>query len=323
MAVVGGIYFYVAGLTKGRPPLISPPAEQGGEYNERSPSGSGEGMKGEAVLDIPSPALGQAVANAVHQAVTDPYFVPLERLTDYLTEDSSHDMIPIDMISKWTLDDRFPTCFTWDCEDGKLQVDKGASAWVLEEVVSRAREGLYMDNPRGLLYINTFIVEGEKYWLGFLKVPLQSEDPSQMAGVFFSMDRYLAEYAPRIIDKLVTRRRFPLVQFQCDVKPIHKEPDGDICIRILDVKGGVYLQRGRTFDADKMIYAESDWYPKPIVCMMEGWDLQVFSANAASSEEKAQSGRWLLVVFIVTAVLMTLFYWVGVGWRSKQLDRGQ
>lgn len=275
----------------------------------------------EITIETPSPALGKAVATAVHQAVTDPYFAPLEKLADYLSEDPERDMITIDQLTKWATDDEMPTCFVWDADGSNFKMDHGASPWVIEEVVDRLRNSIYRDNPRGLLFINMLRIEGERYWLGFMKVPRISDEPTQMAGVFFSLDRYLSVHVPRLIDNLVSRRRFPLVPFQLDAKPIHNEPDGDISIRILDATGGIYLQRGRTFDSDKMIYSESKWYPKPIVCLQEGWDLQVFSANVVSRKEKSRDSKRELGLFIAMVVLVSILYWWGGGVKRMK-DEG-
>ncbi|MDP8240537.1 MAG: hypothetical protein P9X24_15705 [Candidatus Hatepunaea meridiana] len=263
-------------------------------------------------LEMPSPALGKVVATAIHQAVTDPYFAPLEKLAQFLSADPQHDMVTIDQMSSWAPDDEFPICFVWDTDGNKIEVNNAASAWAMDEVVSRVRQAMFRDNPRGLLFINTFIVENEKYWLGFVKVPKQSSDPNQMVGVFFSMDRYLSEDAPRLIDNVVSRRRFPLVQFQLNDKPIHNEKDGDICFRILDNKGEEYFQSGRTFDPEKMIYSESTYYPNPIVCLQQGWDLQVFSSNAVQGSESDADDKGRNVIFIIAIVLISIVYWGGI-----------
>jgi len=269
------------------------------------------GLEPKPDLDTPSPALGRAVATAVHQAVTDPYFAPIEKLARYLAENPDRDEISVDQLTKWAPSGRLPTCFIWSTRSGELQIDQPASPWVLETVVERLRQGLIQPNPRGLLYINTFQVEGEEFWLGFIRVPVRSDESRQMAGVFFSIDRYLSEYVPLLIDELTGRSRFPIVPFQRDDPPIHGERDGDICIRILDAQGGIYLQRGRTFDPARMIYAESRWYPNPIVCLQEGWDLQVFSANAVPPQDGSARRRMANIALVAALVLVTVFYWWG------------
>ncbi|HHE47192.1 MAG TPA: hypothetical protein ENL08_05790 [Bacteroidetes bacterium] len=271
-----------------------------------------EEEKPKADLDTPSPALGRTVATAIHQAVTDPYFAPLEKLAQYLSDNPQCDMVTIDQMTKWALDDAFPTCFVWDADGSRIEVDNAASPWAIEQAVKIVRQCLYRKNPRGLLFVETFRAENEKYWLGFLKVPVSAPEPTQIAGVFFSMDRYIEEDVPRFIDGLVSRRRFPLVSFQLNDPPMHNEPDGDISFRILDEKGGIYFQHGREFDEGKMIYAESIWYPKPIVCMQEGWDLQVFSSNAVASGEPEGNRTSAVVILIAALILASLFYWWGI-----------
>ncbi len=276
-------------------------------------SGSSEDTEMRMDLDTPSPALGEAVANSIHQALTDPYTLPLEKLAQYLTKDIQHDMITIVQMSKWTQDDYFPICFIWDTDGSRIQVDKGASPWVLERILTIVREGLLVENPDGLPFINSFEVQGEKYWLGFLKVPLLTDEPNQIAGVFFSIDSYLAEHVPRLIDNLVRRRYFPLVDFQRDDQYDFDMPDGDISFRILDEKGELFLQRGRTFDEDKLIYASSQWYDERIVCLKRGWDLQVFSVNAGLMKtDNAKRGVGILM-YISSLVLGSFFYWIGIG----------
>ncbi len=272
-------------------------------------------------LDTPSPALGRAVATAVHQAVTDPYFAPLEKLAEYLSEDLDRDMITIDQMTKWALDDQFPICFVWETDGSRIEVDNPASPWALEQVVEIIRQCVYKDNPSGLLFVNTFKVKDEKYWLGFLKVPMNAEEPTQMVGIFFSMDHYIIEDVPRLIDKLVSRRRFPLVAFQLNDPPMQKEPDGDISFRILDESGVVYFQRGRTFEQDKMIYAESTWYPKPIVCMQENWDLQVFSSNAVAPEKEGRKNRKPWLAYIIALMVVTFLYWWGPSSYGRIIKR--
>jgi len=262
-------------------------------------------------LDTPSPALGKAIATAIHQTVTDPYFMPLEKLADYLNQNPEADMISIEQMTRWSIDDELPTCFVWDTDGSNFKLSHGASAWALEIVIEKLNEHILRENPRGLLYINTFRTNGENYWLGFLKVPKRSDDPTQMAGVFFSMDRYIDTYVPRLIDEMVNRPRFPIVSFQLNDPPMHGENDGDISFRILDEHGNTYLQRGRTFSEDKMIYSESKWFPKPIIAMQEGWDLQVFSTNAVPPRDDARNNKMRDGMFITLLVIISLLYWWG------------
>jgi len=268
-------------------------------------------------LDAPSPALGKTVATAVHQSVTDPYFSPLEKLADFLRDNPDCDMVTIEQMTKWAPDNEFPTCFFWDTDGSRMEVDNAASPWAMEMVVEQIRVGMEKENPQGLLYISTFQAEGEKYWLGYLKVPRQSTDPTQVVGVFFSMDRYMKEDVPRLIDELVLRRRFPLVDFQLNDPPLHSELDGSISLRILNEKREVYFQRGRNFDEKQMIYSESRWYPTPIVCMQKGWDLQVFSANVIPQDETENNRGERWIAFIIAVLLIKILYWWGVSLRKK------
>ncbi len=272
-------------------------------------------------LETPTPRLGQVVATAIHQAVTDPYMAPLEGLARYLSENPDRSDISIQMMTKWAPDDQMPICFTWNADGGGLQLDHPASPWALEEVVSRLRQGMMMENPHGDLYVDTFEAQRERYWLGFLRVPARPSRPRQMIGVVFSIDRYLSEDVPRFIDRLIDRNRFPLFRFQKTSEPLAGETEGDISIRILRGDGEVYFQRGRNFDPRKLIYSESQWYPHPIVCMQRGWDLQVFSTRAAAPDrsDRMRSAGYRLTALMVA--LVTLFYWWGSWVRRGSLRR--
>jgi len=240
-------------------------------------------------LDTPSPALGKAVATSLHAAMTDPYFAPLEKLADWMQSHSENDRVTVDMLSKWAPDDEIPTCFVWETDGSRLQLDHPADPAALDLLLQRLKEGMGKPNPTQLLYISSFRAEGEKYWLGFVAIPAGSSNPTQMAGVFFSMGEYLRKSVPRLMFESTTRPRFPLVNYQMNSAPIHGEREGDISVRILDKNGEVFCQQGRTFNPEQMIYAESQFYPKPIVAMQEGWDLQVFSSKAGAVEQSRQS----------------------------------
>ena len=179
-------------------------------------------------IDSPSPALGRAVATGIHQVVTDPYLVPIENLSEYLAANPDRQEISVDLLTKWASDLQFPTCFVWDAVRGGMQIDHPSSPWAMEAIVEQLDEGLITDNPRGQLFISVFKVEGEKYWLGYLPVPGGFSRVRQMAGVFFSIDKYLERDVPRLIDEMVSRSRFPLVPFQRDMEPIYGENDGHI-----------------------------------------------------------------------------------------------
>lgn len=264
----------------------------------------------EPSLDTPSPALGKVIATAFHQALSDPYFAPLEKLTAYLDRHPGMSAISVDMLSKWAPDDEIPTCFVWNTDGSKLQLDHGADPEVIDGVLKHLRDGLAKVNTNQLLYLKFLRVNGEKYWLGFIRIPLGSANPTQMAGAFFSMDHYIESDVPRLINEMINRPRFPLTTFQADSKLLG-EPDGShLSMRILKENGDVYFQRGRTFDQTSLIYAESQYFPKPIVAMMEGWDLQIFSANVSAKPASDSSLlHWILYGF--AALIMSIIWWVG------------
>jgi hypothetical protein len=274
----------------------------------------------ETDLDTPSPALGRAVATAFHQALTDPYFAPLERMTAYLDGHPRSTRVSVDMLAKWAPDDDLPTCFVWESDGSKLQLDHQTDQDVIDQVVSRLKEGLGVQNPKQLLYISSFRMAGEKYWLGFIRIPLGAAMPEQMAGVFFSMDRYIRSDVPRLLQEAINRARFPLVEFESNDPPLTGKSTGNIAIRILDKQGEVYFQHGRTFDPAKMIYSESRYFPKPIVAMQEGWDLQVFSANAGFEVESSRKPS-RLIGFAVIGLVIVLIYWFADYQRARPISR--
>ncbi len=173
-----------------------------------------------------------------------------------------------------------------------------------------------MDNPEGLIYIRKLRIEGDYYWLGFVKVPLLSVEPDQVAGVYFDIDEYLEKHVPRLIDQVITRDRFPLFRLQKTGRLMPGEIEGDIAIRIIDDKGEVYFQRGNVFDPESMIYSESQWYKDPIVCLKRGWDMQIFSSNQANQPSPDKIREWGYWFIVLSLALVTLFYWWGV--RSKK-----
>lgn len=271
----------------------------------------------EPTLDTPSPALGRMTATAIHQALTDPYFIPLERTADFLGQHSDVDEITVEQLQRYMSDDELPTCFVWSTARGNLSIGHPTSPWVLERVVELVKASLQKEAGRGVMFVDTFSVESERYWLGYLRSPLRAQDPRQVVGVFFSRDQYLSDVVPRWIENLASRRRFPLIAFQRNEPPIHNEPDGDVSIRILRDNGEVYLQRGRSFEPWQLIYSESKYYPKPVVCMQPGWDLQVFSKNA---EPKTASGSGDKTSFLILGAGLLLFsiaYWWGVSGGVK------
>jgi hypothetical protein len=259
---------------------------------------------GKLELDTPSPALGKTIATAIHEAVTDPYFAPLEKLGAWMEANPGRDRIGVDMLTKWAPDDEIPACFVWETDGSKLQLDHPADPDLLERLTQRLKESLGRPNPDQLLHIASVKVNGERFWIGFVGLPAGSASPVQVAGVYFSMDEYLRRAVPRLVNAVADRARFPLVNFQHNDPPIHGEIDGDISIRILDKSGEVFYQRGRTFDPDKMLYSESRYYPKPIVAMQEGWDLQVFSSKV-KSEGEAWPPAWMKWSASGAAMLLT------------------
>ncbi len=265
---------------------------------------------GSLSLDSPSPALGKMVATAFHQALSDPYFAPIEKLTAYLDRHPGMSAITVDMLSKWAPDDEIPTCFVWNTDGSKFQLDHGADPEIVDGIVVKLREGLLKVNPNQLLYLKFLKVNGEKFWLGFIRIPLGSAQPTQMAGAFFSMDRYIESDVPRLINEMINRPRFPLAVFQADSKLLGELSGSHLSMRILRENGDVYFQRGRTFDKSKLIYSESQYFPKPIVAMMEGWDLQIFSANAEGTPaSESTSFHWIL--YSLATLLLSGVWWIG------------
>ncbi|MFH0765220.1 MAG: hypothetical protein V2A61_02245 [Calditrichota bacterium] len=262
-------------------------------------------------LDDPTPALGETVASAVHQALTDPYFAPLERMGEFLEQHPNPETFSVDLLTKWVPDDEFPTCFVLDANKEGIQVDHPSSPWVLEQLVRRIREGHRLDNPQGRLQVAIFNADNQKFWTGFLSIPLGSPQPKWVAGVFFSLDRYLESDVPRLLDRLINRQRFPLVAFENTGVAAKDGKGGHISLRILNASGEVYLQRGQTFDPDKMLYAESKWYPEPIVCLQKKWDLQIFSSRAKLASPLPQRGFLVYLVMAISALAAIIIFWWG------------
>lgn len=245
-----------------------------------------------------STALGKVIATAIHQTVTDPYFVPLEQLSHYLEYNPDVNEIRVDLLAKWASDNYMPVGFVRDLIMGTTQIDHPASPFALEEVVNRVEAGAKNDNPRGLIQINTFHIDRSKYWLGYLKVPYQSTKPRQIAGVFFSIDEYLERDAPRLLNDMIHRARFPLIPFQANQGVVSSNEVGFISFRILTDRGDTYFQQGQTFEPENLIYAESDHYPEPIVCMQRGWDLEIFSNAPEISDSDMDEYQTLIIIFI-------------------------
>lgn len=272
-------------------------------------------------LVVPSPALGRTVATAIHQAVTDPYFVPLERLNWFLTKNPQSEEISLDMLTKWAPDDEFPTCFVWsrDKVRGAWRIDQPESPWVIEVAQGMIVEGLRQPNPQGRMQIGQFTSDGKKYWIGYMRIPLTSSNPRQVAGVLFSMDDYLDKAVPRWLNHLTQRARFPIVKFQADYPPIRGEEEGDISFLIRDDNKEVYYQQGRNFEPEKLIYSESVYYPEPIVCMQEGWDIEVYSLEKVVPPPEPKGVKRELLRLLLLLLLLTVIHWGG-WWVRRRLD---
>ncbi len=268
-------------------------------------------------LEEPSIALGQTIANAFHQALSDPYFIPLESLANFLNKNPDTDRISVDILTKWSPDMNLPNCFVYNMDrkrrssnQSRWQLDKTANPWALESVSERLWQSVIDDRKKNQLAIATFIADEQKWWLGFFRIPIGSEEPDQFAGVFFSIDDYLQNQVPRLVDKVAKAARFPIAPFQQD-EPIDRNmPDGYISMIILDDKGEVYLQRGRNFDPNTMIYSESKWYPHPIVCMQRDWDLQIFNSNYSAAPEKKERNFTPYIVFAISILLISVAFWL-------------
>lgn len=266
----------------------------------------------EVDLNTPSPALGQAVATAIHQAVSDPYFVPLEKIGILLNSKPGTKNISLDMLTKWAPDDQIPTCFVYDVKNRDWQIDHPTSPWILEALLDYVNLEIGSEGNDGKVSITTLKAEGETWWLGYIRIPPDWKNPNQVAGVFFSMDQYIARDVPRLVDNVVMRTRFPLVPFQ-QTPPIDMRRDeGHISVRILNEEGEIYMQRGRDFNDEDLIYSESKWYPNPIVCMQRGWDLQVFSTASEPEVDEPSTHKMRWVIMVLSIVLVSGIYWFAV-----------
>jgi len=261
-------------------------------------------------IDTPSPALGKIIATAVHQTLSDPFFAPLEKLTTFLDRHPGMEAVSVDLLTKWAPDDDIPTCFVWNTDGSRLQLDHETDPDVIDGVLKLLREGVMKANPNQLLYLKYLKIKGEKFWVGFIRIPLGTSDPTQMAGAIFSLDRYIERDVPRLLSEMLDRPRFPLANFQTDSKLLGDPVGSHLSMRILRDDGEVYFQRGRNFDPATMIYAESQFFPKPIVAMMEGWDLQVFSINVVAPKSDNSTIRYW-GIYGITAFLVSLLWWIG------------
>jgi len=265
--------------------------------------------------DLSASALGKAIATAIHQTVTDPYFVPLEQLLHFLENNPETDEIRVDLMTKWAGDNYMPVSFVRDLIMNTTHIDHPVSPWALEEAAIRAETGAWEDNPSGLLQITTFESDQDKYWLGYIKVPYKSTKPRQVAGVFFSVNEYLERDVPRFLHDMIHRARFPLVQFQANQGITPSTEISTISFRILTEKGEVYFQQGQDFEPEKLIYAESNHYPEPIVCLQLGWDLEIFSNIHKFKDDNIEKNYSFVIIFC-ELVLIALVYW----WSVKEFE---
>lgn len=280
-----------------------------------------QGSKGDTPqIDDPLPALGQAVANAVHAAVTDPYFKPLERIARFLDQQDEPTGVTVELVTKFAPDPLFPTCFVLDMATGQVKMDRPASPWALEMVVDRVRQGVRQDNPDGRLVVSVFQADGDDHWLGFIRNPPLSPLPDQVIGVFFNIPKYLTTDVPRMIDELFARRRFPLFPFESADLWDTGGRAGHIAFRILREDGSVYLQRGETFDKNKLIYSESAYYDQPVVCLQRGWDLQVFSRRAGGTFPDWDL-LFTAMINLVGLALVSVIFWWAAGKRDNSAPK--
>ncbi len=271
-----------------------------------------------ADLDKPSASLGQAVANSIHQTVTDPYFLPLEKLALFLDSKPKTREIKMETLVNWAPDDNFPTCFVLDLDAKGWEIDHATSPWVLEGVFNFIESNLGVNGGSRDIAITSLKIEDETWWLGYLKIPPQSYQPRYVAGVFFSIDQYLARDVPRLLNIMTNRVRFPLTSFQRNKGQNLGRPDGHIAFQIFDDKGEMYYQSGKTFAEDKLIYSEKEWYDQTIVCMQRDWDIRVYSDNAELPIDFARNRLIMVLVILASSVLISLGFWLGIGGGSGQ-----
>ena len=260
-------------------------------------------------LSTPSPLLGQTIANALHQAMSDPYLVPFERAVEFLINNPGSAHIELSQFTDWAIDNRFPIFFSFESEIDKFSYDKPTSAWAVDAVKNELYRKPYRKKLEPGVKIVILEIEGKRWWMGAIVVSDGSQTSPQVIGAFFDIDNYLREHIPRFVDKVVLRKRFPLVSFQSS--SLSSEiTSGQFSIRILDEQNKVYLQRGYNFEPDSLIYAESNWYDNTVVCLNTGWDLQVFSTVPLTLNEKEQMPyRNRLIIMLTMLGLTSAFYW--------------
>ena len=268
-------------------------------------------------LSTPSPLLGQTVANALHQAMSDPYLLPFEKAIRYLNRNPESTYIDLSQLSSWVDDDEFPTFFTFEIEIDKFSFDKPTSAWAVDAVKSELYRKVYSTKLAHSPRIVILDFDGERWWMGAIVVSDGLHSAPEVVGAFFNLDTYLKEHVPRFIDNVVKRKRFPLISFQTS-ELLGGVNSGQIAIRILDDQKSVYLQRGHNFEPELLIYAESKWYDNTVVCLNAGWDLQVFSVTPMTEEDIAPNlERNLLLLLIIMLGLISLIYWWSTAGMGK------
>jgi len=269
-------------------------------------------------LSTPSPLLGQTVANALHQAMSDPYLVPFERAVQYLNSNSGHEYIELSKLTYWASDNKFPTFFTFEIELDKFSFDKATSAWAVDAVKKELYRKVYAKKLAHSPKIVFLEIEGERWWMGSIVVSDGSQSAPEIIGAFFNVETYLNEHIPRFIDTVVKRKRFPLISFQTS-ELFGGLNRGQIAIRILDDQKRVYLQRGYNLDADLLIYAESKWYDNTVVCLNTGWDLEVYSVNPMTKGDPRHGLEpSMLVLFLIMLGLISLIYWWSTAGMGKK-----
>lgn len=252
--------------------------------------------------------LGKVIATVIHQVLTDPYFLPLEKLSHHLTLHPQLTHLTVDLLAKWAPDNEFPTCFVWNTDGSLLQLDHSLPPPVAEALVNELKSSLGGRIGQHTLFISLFNADGQRWWLGFLPVPLRSPFPTQMAGALFSLEDYLNHYVPRLLKDMAERPRFPLVEFEPNDP--HSTRQGTFSFRILREDGSVFYQQGKNFDPNHLIYSESRHQSAPvIVAMQRGWDLEIYRSPGANEAGLPRSFfSWLL--WGVGILFLSLSWWI-------------
>jgi len=270
-------------------------------------------------LTTPSPLLGQTVANALHQAMSDPYLIPLERAVEYLNRNPVNNSIELSMLAGWAIDAEFPTFFTYNYNSTRFSYDKPTSLWAIDKIKTELYRKIFNRGNSRNYIIDILEIEGKRWWIGAINIPDHSNVRSEIIGVIFNIDSYLKEHIPRFIDKVVLKKRFPLVSFQTSSFE-GSLAEGNIAIRILDDQKRTYLQRGHNFEPEFLIYAESQWYDNTVVCLNKGWDLQIFSSvpMAAAKTEHVSDKKRIIMLSIMLGLISIIYWWSTIDMQKKQ-----